>query len=289
MLRESFDVIHVHEPLTPLVPWLVLLRANTPLVGTFHVYREDGHRFYAAFGRWLRPLMRRLSARIAVSAAARRTVAAHFPYQFDIVPNGIDIGRFRGSPSRPALMPGDRCCVLYVGRLEPRKGVETLIRAMALVGRHQPRAMLVVVGDGPERSALDDLAHRLDAPVRFVGRVEDDQLPAFLHAADIVCSPALGGESFGIVLLEAMACGKPIVASRIDGYVELLAPIDCARLVTPGDVESLAQELTALLGSAEQCDQLGRRGAAAANAFDSDAIAARLEAIYRRGRRSAAL
>jgi phosphatidylinositol alpha-mannosyltransferase len=289
MLREPFDIIHVHEPLTPLVPWLVLLRANTPLVGTFHVYREDGHRFYAAFGRWLRPLMRRLNARIAVSGAARRTVAAHFPDEFDIVPNGIDIGRFRESRPRPAVMPGDRPCVLYVGRLEPRKGVETLIRAMALVEPHEPRAMLAVVGDGPERSALADLAHRLGAPVRFVGRVEDDQLPAFFQAADIVCSPALGGESFGIVLLEAMACGKPIVASRIDGYAELLAPADCARLVNPGDASGLAQELTALLESAERRGQLGRRGAAAATAFDSDAIAGRLEAIYRRVRRSVAL
>jgi phosphatidyl-myo-inositol alpha-mannosyltransferase len=282
MLREPFDIIHVHEPLTPLVPWLVLLRANTPLVGTFHVYREDPHRFYAAFGRWLRPLMRRLSARIAVSDAARRTVAAHFPDAFEIVPNGIDVGRFSEPRPRPAVMPLDRKHVLFVGRLEPRKGVETLIRAMPLVAQRTSHATLLVVGDGPDRPALEDLARRLDAPVRFAGRVDDDCLPACFQAADIVCSPALGGESFGIVLLEAMACGKAIVASRIDGYAELLEPAGCARLFTPGDVDELARELTWLLAMPERRDELGQRGAAAATAFDSDAIAGQLETIYRR-------
>ena len=282
ILREPFDVIHLHEPLTPLVPWLVLLRANIPLVGTFHVYREHGHHFYATFGRWLHPLMRRLSARIAVSSAARRTVAAHFPGEFEIVPNGIDVGRFSAPRPTPELMEDAQHHVLYVGRLEPRKGVETLIRAMPSVTQHDSHAWLLVVGDGPERPALEELARRLDARVRFAGRVDDDQLPGYVQAADIVCSPALGGESFGIVLLEAMACGKAIVASRIDGYAELLAPAGCARFFNPGDVDGLARELASLLGSAEQRDQLGQRGAATAPAFDSDAIAGRLEAIYRR-------
>ncbi len=282
MLNEDFDIVHVHEPLTPLVPWLVLLRANVPLVGTFHVYREDGHRFYSMFAPWLRPLMRRLSARIAVSDAARRTVAAHFPGAFEIVPNGIDVGRFSQRRPTPALMASDQLYVLYVGRLEPRKGVETLIRAMRLAASHESRAVLLVVGDGPDRPALENLARQLDAPVHFIGRVEDDELPGFFQTADIVCSPALGGESFGIVLLEAMACGKAIAASRIDGYTELLEPAGCARFFNPGDVDGLARELKWLLESAERRDQLGQRGAAAAPAFDSDTVAGQLETIYRR-------
>jgi phosphatidyl-myo-inositol alpha-mannosyltransferase len=281
MLREPYDVIHVHEPLTPLVPWIVLLRSPAPLVGTFHVYRENGHRFYANFGAILRPLARRLRARIAVSDAAKRTVEPHLPGDYEIVPNGIDVGRFATARDKPAVFAADRRYVLYVGRLEPRKGVETLVRAMPAVQR-QASVRLIVAGEGPQRTALEELARRIHADVHFAGRIADLELPAYYRAADIVCSPALGGESFGVVLLEAMAAGKPIVASRIDGYEALVGPIGCARLVAPGDATALAHELGWLLESPARCHELGARGAAAARDFDGEAVARRLEVIYRR-------
>src|SRR5439155_14104623 len=119
----------------------------------------------------------------------------------------------------------DRRHVLYVGRFEPRKGVDCLIRAMAQVQRQLPDASLVIVGDGTSRSALTDLAREAGASVNFAGRVTDDALPAYFQAADIVCAPALGGESFGIVLLEAMAAGTAVGASRIEGYEALIGAL----------------------------------------------------------------
>lgn len=282
MLREGFDIVHVHEPFTPLVPWIVLLRSRAPVVGTFHVYREDGHRLYATFAWALEPLARRLRARIAVSDAARRTVASHFPGEYEIVPNGIEVERFREPRPRPSIFARDRRHVLYVGRLEPRKGVDTLIRAMRDVQRHAPDVTLLVAGDGPNRAALEQLARDTGVAARFAGRLADDDLPAYFQAADIVCSPALGGESFGIVLLEAMACGKPIVASRIDGYVELLGAAGSALLVPPGDEAALASEVLALINNDERRREMARRGAEDVRRYNWDGVARRIIEIYRR-------
>jgi len=124
LARGAFDVIHVHEPLTPLVPWLVVAASRAPLVGTFHVHREAGHRLYAFWKGALMPLFRRLRARLAVSDAAHRTVSRHFPGRYEIVPNGIDVEEFRRERPRPHALTGSRRVVLYVGRLEPRKGVD---------------------------------------------------------------------------------------------------------------------------------------------------------------------
>ena len=282
MLSQPFDIVHLHEPLTPLVPWIVLLRSRAPLVGTFHVHREEGHRLYGAFGWVLRPLARRLRARIAVSDAARRTVASHVPGEYEIVPNGIDVNAFRLLRPRPPQLAADRRYVVYVGRLEPRKGVEHLIRAMPSIQRLAPDAALAIVGDGAERTALMQIARDAGAAVQFLGRVDDECLGAYLQAADVVCSPALGGESFGIVLLEAMACGKPIVASRIDGYEALVGASGAARLVPPGDSAALATEISWLFGSAERRRTLGGRGSAFVAGYDWPMVAQRLESIYRR-------
>ena len=281
MAHGSFDIIHVHEPLTPLVPWLAVAAARRPLVGTFHVHRDAGHRLYARWKGVLDPVMRRLRARIAVSSAARRTVEEHFAGDYDIVPNGIDIEAYRRPRPKPPELGADRRVVLYIGRLEPRKGVDHLIRAIVSVQRHVPNVLLTIVGDGPDRPALTALAGA-NAAVHFAGRVADAELFAYLQAADVVCSPAIGDESFGIVLLEAMACGKPIVASRIEGYEALVGAVGCARLVSPGNADALAQELTAVLASPELQLELGRAGAAAASDYDWKTIAGRLEVIYRR-------
>ena len=152
---------------------------------------------------------------------------------------------------------------------------------MTLVQKTLPDALLVIVGDGSERAALGALAGDNDN-VLFAGHVSDEELPAYVQAADVVCSAALGGESFGIVLLEAMACGKPIVASRIEGYEALVGPTGCARLVTPGDADALAAALTEVLKSPEEAQRLGLAGAAAAREYDWTVIGRRLDAIYRR-------
>jgi phosphatidylinositol alpha-mannosyltransferase len=151
---------------------------------------------------------------------------------------------------------------------------------MPIVRAQIKNARLVIVGAGPDRDALTALAHSVDAGATFVGRAEDEALPAYMQASHIVCSPALGGESFGIVLLEAMACGTPVVASRIEGYADLLGDGDCAVLVPPRDPGTLATALTALLGDEVRRRALSARGAIKAREYDWPAVAARLERIY---------
>ena len=276
---RQFDVLHMHEPLMPLVPWFVLRQSTAPVVATFHTHREQGHRWYARYGLGAR-LMRRIRVRLAVSDAARRTVARYYPGDYEIVPNGIDVDRFQQPAARPPEMPDGRPYVLFVGRLEPRKGVDRLIRAMTIVQQRSPDARLVVVGDGPDRLALAAAARDAGVDVVFLGRVSDERLPAYYQAADLVCSPALGDESFGIVLLEAMAAGRPIVATRIDGYAELLGGTGCARLVDVDDPAALAREITSLLADPGLRRTLGARGAAAVHEYDWSTIARRLESIY---------
>jgi len=282
--RETFDIVHVHEPLMPLLPWAAVRLARAPVVGTFHVYREHGHRWYRFARPVLQPIVNRLHARIAVSEAARRTVARFFPGDYEIVPNGVDIERFRRQQPRPVL-PKRSSIVLCVGRLEPRKGVATLIEAMACVRRELPDVVLVLVGDGPDREALRALADGLQVRVEFANSVDNDQLPAYYQAADVVCAPALGGESFGIILIEALAAGKPVVASRIDGYVAAAGETPCVRWAAPGDSTALATALVSAL-------QTGRTMSPDAavpivSAYDWTIVAERLLRIYRRAQAAA--
>jgi len=279
--QRQFDVIHMHEPLMPLVPWFVLWQSTAPVVATFHTHREQGHRWYPRYRRIFEPLMRRVSVRLAVSDAARRTVWPHFPGEYEIVPNGIDVDRFSKPAARPRDMPPDQPHILCVGRLEPRKGVEHLVQAMAALRQTGSNARLVVVGDGPDRKDLEASALRAGIAATFVGRVPDDALPGYYRAADIVCAPALGDESFGLVLLEAMAAGRPIVATRIAGYAELLEGRGVARLVDAGDAMGLAREISSLLDDPAQARTLGDRAAARVWDYDWRAIASRLDEIYR--------
>ena len=275
-----FDVLHMHEPLMPLVPWFALLQSSAPVVATFHTHREQGHRWYPKY-RWIfDKLMRRVRVRLAVSDAARRTVARHFPGEYEIMPNGINLSRFQQPAARPPDMPQGHPHVLYVGRLEPRKGVDRLIRAMAIVRKHLPATRLVIVGDGPDRMSLEVAARQADVAAHFVGRVPEAALPGYYQAADLVCSPALGDESFGIVLVEAMAAGRPIVATRIAGYEELVADAGCAKLVAADSPEELAREIAQLIGDPREARALGARGASFAGRYDWPAIASRLVAIY---------
>ncbi|PYQ72344.1 MAG: hypothetical protein DMG04_18030 [Acidobacteria bacterium] len=224
--------------------------------------------------------MRRLATRLAVAPAARRTIARYFPGDYTILPNGIDFARFRLPSARPLDMDDDRRHVLYVGRIEPRKGLDHLIDAMAIVQHRLPKVRLVVVGDGPDRVRSIAHARRANVDAQFTGRVADHHLAAYYRAADVVCAPATGGESFGIVLLEAMAAGRAVVASRIDGYAELAGDAGVARFVAPADAAALAREITALMADPRGRDTLGASGVAFAAQFDWSVIARRLEAIY---------
>ena len=212
--RERFDVIHVHEPLMPMLCLAVLAAARAPVVGTFHASNESslGYRI------WRPVLMRyyeRLAARIAVSDAARASVQPFFGGEFRIIPNGVDVARFALAEPLPDLKDGSYN-ILFVGRLEPRKGAKYLFRAMPDILKEIPEARLTVIGGGLLAGYYRGFVPaEARERVRFLGRVPGEVLARHYATADVYCSPATGGESFGIVLLEAMAAGAAVVASDI--------------------------------------------------------------------------
>jgi len=260
--REKFDIIHLHEPFMPMLCSAMLRFSNTANVATFHAF--DGKPGYR-FGRPISTIMlkrrlRKLDGRIAVSKAAMDFASKYVPGQYDIIPNGIDLELFS-----PDVSPINEFCdgklnILFVGRLEEQKGVGYLIKAYKLVKKEIPNSRLIIVGPGTrlrgkyekevQQSGLKD--------VIFVGGKPQNELPRYYKTADVFCAPATGLESFGIVLLEAMAAGKPVVATNIEGYNSVLTDGVEGRLVPPRDEEMLARTLVSLL-----TDESLRQGMAA--------------------------
>jgi phosphatidylinositol alpha-mannosyltransferase len=288
LMQEQFDVVHLHEPLTPTLPWAVLRHLDVSpkslIVGTFHAYREVS-RTYACGKPFFRRLMNRLDGRIAVSEAARDYVARYFPGEYVIIPNGIDLERFGGPQVRP-LEPylDGRLNVLFVGRLERRKGFEFLLRAFAHVQAALPETRLLVVGAfspedaAPYRTLSQELGLR---HVEFVGPVSDDELPRYYRSGHLFCAPSIGYESFGLVLLEALAAGAPVVASDIRGYRTVLTDEQACLLAPPRDATALADAIIQLLRDPARREIIGRRGQALAQAYGWPRIADRLLHYYR--------
>ncbi len=280
---ETFvpDVIHVHDPLTPSTSMLGVLHKTAPVVATFHSYFARDHmegRVYTALAPLLRPVWRRVDRRLAVSAAARDSVCARMgAAAVEIVPNGADVDVFAGAAPM-ALPPGRK--LLFVGRLEPRKGFPVAVRAFARLAPDFPDLRLVVVGDGEQRNAIDELPPALRARVDMLGKVTYEALPTCHQAADIFISPATGSESFGIVLVEAMAAGLPLVASDIVGYREVARHEREGLLVAPSDPEALAAGVRRLLERPALAKSLGEAGAHRARSFRWDRIVDRLDRIY---------
>lgn len=271
----GFDVVHVHEPLAPGLPLALLLtRRVPPAVATFH--RSGASAAY----RLLRPLgrlvARRYAVRVAVSEAARATAAALVPGPVEVLFNGVTTDEHAEEP-----WPTTGPTVLFLGRHEPRKGLAVLLAAHDRLPA--PRPVLWVAGSGPETGALRE---RYPAtPERcWLGVVDETEKRRRLAAADALAAPSLGGESFGMVLLEAMAHGTAVVASDIDGYRQ--ATGGAARLVPPGDAAALAAALAEVLGSAtagevDATDALAARGRERAQAFSMARLAEHYEDAYR--------
>jgi phosphatidylinositol alpha-mannosyltransferase len=275
------DVIHVHDPLTPSTAMLGVIHKTAPVVATFHSYFARDHfegRVYTAIAPLLRPVWARVDRRLAVSTAARHSVCSRMgDAAMEIVPNGADVDIF--ASARPAELPPGRR-LLFVGRLEPRKGFPVAVRAFARLARTHADLQLVVVGDGEERGAVDDLPRDLRSRVHMMGRVSYEALPTFHQAADIFVSPATGSESFGIVLVEAMAAGLPLVASDIAGYREVARHEREGLLVRPSDPEALAAGVNRLLDNPGLAASLGANGETRARMFAWDSIIDRLEGVY---------
>lgn len=258
--REQFDVVHLHEPLLPALPVTVLRHSQTVNIGTFHAYAQSNYAYF--YGKQiLKYFVRRLHGRIAVSPPARDFVSEYFPGSYEIIPNGIAYERFASSVAPLERYRDSGPNILFVGRLEKRKGMKYLLRAMGGVWSHFPSARLIVVGGGPLVDDYQRLAesHRLQN-VEFTGFVATEELPRYYQSCDVFCAPSTGQESFGIVLLEAMASGKPIVASDIQGYRFVVNHGVEGILVPPRDEQALALALVRLLSDAEMRARLGEAG-----------------------------
>ncbi len=277
LLAERFDVLHVHEPLMPGLCLAVLAEAEVPVVGTFHANNEGalGYRLFRSF---LDNYLDKLDARIAVSAAAVRTISRHFGGEYTIIPNGVDIERF--SITAPAR-DEETFTILFVGRLEPRKGAKFLLRAMPRILREVPRARLVVVGSGPMSGYYrSHLPNNVADRVVFAGRVSGEALTRYYAEADVFCSPATGGESFGIVLIEAMAAGAAVVASDIAGYRDVVKDGVTGLLVRRGDPDSIAEGLIRLARDGELRQRLTESAGSEVRQYSWDRVTARILDVY---------
>ncbi|MCH8994069.1 MAG: glycosyltransferase family 4 protein [Chloroflexi bacterium] len=282
LAEEQFDVVHVHEPFMPMLPIHFLRYAEAVKVGTFHASREKAQFFYSWGRRHLRRWFRQLDGKIAVSSAASGFVEQYFPGYYNIIPNGVDIERFSAeAPPLPEYQDGKQN-ILFVGRPEKRKGLDTLIRAYERVKAQRPDTRLIVVGAGKfDRYQRAVRARRL-ADVVFNSYVSYEELPRYHQTANVFCAPATGFESQGIVILEAMAAGLPIVASNIEGYAGVLTHDVQGLLVLPGDDAGLADALLQLLGDAGRRRRMAAQGRRRAQEFSWQRVSQQILSYYER-------
>jgi phosphatidylinositol alpha-mannosyltransferase len=277
---ERFDLLHFHEPFVPFLTLVALRESCSVNVATFHAYAGYAPG-YQLGGRILGPVAAsRLHGRIAVSAAARHFADRYLPGDYKVIPNGVDLRRFAHAVPLARWQDG-RPNILFVGRLEPRKGLLHLLKAFRMVRKAGGDSRLLVVGSGPlEREARRYVMTRRLGGVEFLGRVSDQEKVQLFRTADVYVSPATGRESFGIVLLEAMAAGTSIVCSDIHGYKGVVRRDQEAVLVPPGDHRAIAEAILRLLADPGLRERMGASGLERAQSFGWDRIAERVEAYY---------
>ena len=273
----NYDVVHVHEPLAPLIGWDAMTSREAPVVGTFHAYSTKAFPNHTATLLGARRRLNQLSTRIAVSEAAAWTGRRWFGGEYTIVPNGVDI---EAAPLGPKP-PSDELRLLFVGRAEERKGLPVLLAAFQALVEHVP-ARLTVVGADPEeisrRVSDPDLMKHIDV----LGKVSDSILWRQLAEADLLCAPSLAGESFGMVLIEAMAAGTGVVASAIAGYSDVVTNGVDGVLVPPADPQALGEELQLLAHEPKRIAAMGEAGRRSAQRYAWPRIAEQVTEVYER-------
>ncbi|MFC1924219.1 glycosyltransferase family 4 protein [Chloroflexota bacterium] len=275
----EFDIMHFHEPLFPSLPWIVLPQSRSVNVATFHAYyrRSIGYWYWQPLCTWYYKM---IHGKIAVSEWAKGFVSRYFPGDYNIIPHGVDTERFS-----PEIAPIEDFCdgklnILFVSRLEKRKGITYLLKAFERVKKEIPQSRIIIVGPG-NKDRYQELVNTINLKdVVFTGGVSHADLPRYYRTADIFCIPATGQESFGIVLLEAMAAGKPIVASNIPGFASVLTHDIEGLLVPPRDDEALADALLSLLKDQDLRQQMGSNGRSKAEKHSWESIARRTVDFY---------
>ena len=278
-IRENeFDVLHVHEPLAPSLSALAVWAATGPIVGTFHSSMERS-RMLSAGNALARTVLEKLRGRIAVSEMAERTFVEHVGGEFIVIPNGIDTSAFVGSRSLPGRPLPDS--IVFLGRLnEPRKGLHVLLEALPMIARDVPNVSILVAGPGDPEEALAALDVRLHDRVTFLGFVPAADKAALLRSGTVYVAPNTGGESFGIILTEAMAAGAPIVASDLAAFSAVLGDSGAGELFCNEDAEDLARVMVEVLQSPERRQELIAAGLERVQLFDWSRISRQVLDVY---------
>jgi phosphatidylinositol alpha-mannosyltransferase len=279
-LRDhDFDVLHLHEPTAPSLSLIALALADRPVVATFHIATKRSWALAAAHG-LLQPPMEKITARIAVSPLARRVQVEYLGGDAVEIPNGVDVAQFAGAQAlRGYPRPGGT--VGFVGRFdEPRKGMPVLLAALRMLARTRPGLGLLVVGHGDAVALLRAAGPELASRIRVLGGLGEQGKAAVLASVDVLCVPALGGESFGIVLAEAMAAGTPVLASDLDAFRLVLDGGQAGVLVPPGAPAALSGALGDLLADPGKRAALAAAGGARVAMWDWPVVAGRVLQVY---------
>lgn len=277
----SFDVLHIHEPVSPSLSLLALWAAQGPIVATFHTANLRSRAMQAAYP-LLRPSLEKISARIAVSEDARRTLVEHLGGDAVVIPNGVYVDRFAAAAPRPQWQgTPDRPTVAFIGRIdEPRKGLPVLAAAVPAVLARCPGARFLVLGRGEGDDALSDLDPVSRAAVELLGPRDDADKRALLRSVDAYVAPHTGGESFGIVLVEAMSAGVPVVASDLGAFRRVLDDGALGVLFTAGDGAALADALVGVLADPATRAVLAADAFAAVRRYDWGRVAEQVLTVY---------
>jgi phosphatidylinositol alpha-mannosyltransferase len=289
----EFDVIHIHEPTSPSLGLLACWAAQGPIVATFHTSNPRSRAMIAAYA-ILQAALEKISARIAVSEYARRTLVEHLGGDAVVIPNGVDVDFFARAEPKPEWQGGGvRSSVEggggrragetigFIGRIdEPRKGLPVLMNALPKILAERPNARLLVAGRGDEEEAVESLPKELRSRVEFLGMVSDEDKARFLRSIDLYVAPNTGGESFGIILVEAMSAGAPVLASDLPAFAQVLDQGAAGELFANEDADALAEVAVRLLGDPDRLAELRRSGSAHVRRFDWSTVGADILSVY---------
>jgi phosphatidylinositol alpha-mannosyltransferase len=277
----GFEVVHIHEPVSPSLSLLALWAAEGPIVATFHTSNLRSRAMQTAYP-LLRPSLEKISARIAVSEDARRTVTNHIGGDAIVIPNGVYVDRFASAATRSDWQgTADAPTVAFVGRIdEPRKGLDVLVQALPDALRAIPGLRVLVAGAGDVDEARAGLPPDLSRACSFVGQLSDADKASLLRSVDLYVAPHTGGESFGVVLIEAMSAGAPVLASDLPAFRRVLEDGACGELVPTGVPHALADAMVGLLSDPTRRSELAARGRLAVTRYDWSVVARQIVDVY---------
>ena len=276
-----FDVVHIHEPVAPSVSVLALWAVDGPIVATFHSSNLRSRAMQAAYP-LLRPSLEKISARIAVSEDARRTVTTHLGGDAVVIPNGVFVERFSSATRRPDWQgTGERPTIAFLGRMEePRKGMPVLSLALPEIVREIPGVRVLIAGPGDAASIRDKMTTEAAEACEFLGPVSDQDKASLLASVDLYVAPNTGGESFGIILIEAMSARATVLASDLPAFDRVLDNGVAGEMFRNEEPDDLARASVSLLRDPIRRERLATAGRARANAFDWSVVAADVMAVY---------